>query len=250
MNNAKLNKSVNLLAEEGSVQRNTLKSQVAEKLTYLISTGLILPDDFLPSERNLSETFNVSRETIRGALQILASQKLIEVKRGARSRVLVRSLKSPDQEPYAELDALQSYDVTTVAEARRVVEAAIVRAAAINITSDDLERLVVMMETQEKVLDNAVAFQISDREFHKLIYKAGNNQLLENMASDIYSYALEFRNMALKAERATERSLREHRQVYRALEQHDPDAAERAMTGHIDSIFKSSIMMLQATEND
>ena len=70
------------------------------------------------------------------------------------------------------------------------------------------------------------------------------------MASNIYSYALEFRNMALKAERATERSLREHRQIFRALEQHDPDAAERAMTGHVDSIFKSSIMMLQAIEID
>ena len=148
------------------------------------------------------------------------------------------------------LDKLQNYDVPTVVEARRVVEVSILRSAAMNISSADLEKLSVMMETQEKVLDDAVAFQISDREFHNLIYKAGGNELLEKMASNIYSYALEFRNMALKAERATERSLREHQQIFRALEKHDPDAAERAIADHVDSIFKSSLMMRQASESD
>jgi DNA-binding FadR family transcriptional regulator len=251
LKHTKLDESVNLFAEERMVQRNTLKSQVAEKLMYMISTGLIAPDDFLPSERNLSETFSVSRETIRGALQILSSKKLIEVARGTRTRILAGPTVVAGKELVANLvDQLENYDVTTVAEARRVVEAAIVKSAAINISSSDLKKLAAMMDTQEKVLDDAVAFQISDREFHKLIYNSGGNTLLEKMASNIYSYALEFRNMALKAERATERSLREHRQIYRALEQHDPDAAERAMTGHVDSIFKSSIMMMQAAEID
>jgi DNA-binding FadR family transcriptional regulator len=251
LKHTKLDESVNLFAEEKIVQRNTLKSQVAEKLMYMISTGLITSDDFLPSERNLSETFSVSRETIRGALQILSSKKLIEVARGTRTRILAGPTVVAGKELVANLvDQLENYDVTTVAEARRVVEAAIVRSAAINISSSDLKKLAAMMDTQEKVLDDAVAFQISDREFHKLIYNSGGNPLLEKMASNIYSYALEFRNMALKAERATERSLREHRQIYRALEQHDPDAAERAMTGHVDSIFKSSIMMMQAAEID
>jgi DNA-binding FadR family transcriptional regulator len=251
LKHTKLDESVNLFAEERMVQRNTLKSQVAEKLMYMISTGLITSDDFLPSERNLSETFSVSRETIRGALQILSSKKLIEVARGTRTRILAGPTVVAGKELDINLvDQLENYDVTTVAEARRVVEAAIVKSAAINISSSDLKKLAAMMDTQEKVLDDAVAFQISDREFHKLIYNSGGNELLEKMASNIYSYALEFRNMALKAERATERSLREHRQIYRALEQHDPDAAERAMTGHVDSIFKSSILMLQAAETD
>lgn len=254
MKHTNLDQSVNLFTDEGTVQRNTLKSQVAEKLMYMISTGLIAADELLPSERNLSETFSVSRETIRGALQILSNRKLIEVTRGARTRVLAGPKVGDDKDFSADLgqleNDLENYDATTVAEARRVVEAAIVRSAAINISISDLQKLVVMMDTQEKVLDDAVAFQISDREFHKLIYNSGGNPLLEKMASNIYSYALEFRNMALKAERATERSLREHRQIYRALEQHDPDAAERAMTGHVDSIFKSSIMMMQAAEID
>jgi len=249
LKNIKIDESVNLFAEERGVQRNTLKSQVADKLIYMISTGLISSDDFLPSERNLSEAFSVSRETIRGALQILSADKVIDVARGTRTKILMKSGDGVARDTVPGLDMLQNYDVTTVVEARRVVEASILRSAALNITNAELDRLSEMMQTQEKVLDDAVAFQISDREFHNLIYKVGGNELLEKMASNIYSYALEHRNMALKAERATERSLREHQQVYRALENHDPDAAEKAITGHVDSIFKSSIMMRQASEN-
>jgi len=248
LKNIKLAESVNLFAEEGGVQRSTLKSQVADKLVYMISTGLISSDDFLPSERKLSESFGVSRETIRGALQILSGDKVIEVARGTRTKILMKSGDGTARDSAPGLDKLQNYDVPTVVEARRVVEVSILRSAAMNISDAELEKLLVMMETQEKVLDDAVAFQISDREFHNLIYKAGGNELLEKMASNIYSYALEFRNMALKAERATERSLREHQQIFRALEKHDPDAAERAITGHVDSIFKSSLMMRQTSE--
>lgn len=250
MKKTKSDDPANVFAEEGGVRRRTLKSQVAEKLIYMMSTGLISSGDFLPSERNLSESFGVSRETIRGALQILSAKKVIEVARGARTKILMRPGKESDRALFPDLDKLQSYDMTTVAEARRVVEASILRSAAMNISNADLERLAVMMEVQEKVLDDAVAFQISDREFHNLIYKAGENELLEKMASNIYAYALDFRNMALKAERATERSLREHRQIFRALEKHDPDAAERAITGHVDSIFKSSIMMLRSGQGE
>jgi len=254
LKNTKL-EPVALFAEESGVQRSTLKSQVADKLKYMISTELISEGEFLPSERNLSETFSVSRETIRGALKILSAQKFIEISRGSGTKVLKCAGSSDDTSEaskgvFPAIDMLQSYDVTTVAETRRVVEVGILRSAAMNISDDDLDRLSVLMDTQQKALDDTVAFQIADREFHNIIYYACRNDLLAGIASNIYAYALEHRNMALKAERATERSLREHRQIYRALLQHDPDAAERAITSHVDSIFKSTIMMLQTSDND
>ncbi len=237
-----------LLAENGKVHRNTLKTQIAEKLAYMISTALIAEGDLLPSERDLSATFDVSRETVRGALQILSDKGFIEVVHGSRTKVLKQPNNQVVQELLPRVAGLQGFDVVTVAEARQVVEAAILRSAAINITNEDLDKLAAMMETQAKVLNDPVAFQISDREFHNVIYYAGKNELLANIAVDVYSYALEFRNMALKNELATERSLREHQAIYRALEKHDSDAAERAINAHVDSIFKSTVMMMEKAD--
>ncbi len=239
------------LAEEHGVQRNTLKSQIAEKLIHMISTGLITKGDTLPSERSLSETYHVSRETIRGAIQILAENQLIETIRGTRTRVVkvpddeLLSRIFPDTASLETLKTLQHFDVVTVAEARKVVEIAILRSAAINITNDALDKLTSLMEHQEKILQDPVAFQISDSEFHKIIYDAGENALLAKMATDVYAYALEFRNVALQEELATERSLREHKSIFRALQNHDADAAERAIISHVDSIFRSTISMLE-----
>ena len=59
--------------------KNTLKSQ--------IENGLYKVGDFLPSEHQLSETFQVTRSTIRHSLQSLKDDGLIEAIKGKGSRV-------------------------------------------------------------------------------------------------------------------------------------------------------------------
>lgn len=240
-------KLTELLFEEKKVSRITLKSQISDKLASMISTGLIAEGEFLPSERDLAETYDVSRETIRGALQQLSSNCFIEVTQGSRTKVRKGATKQIGIGLFS--TDLQSFDVATVAEARTVVEISILRSAAINITQESLDTLQAMMEVQEKVLHDPVAFQISDKEFHNVIYYSGQNDLLAKIATDVYSYALDFRTLALQEELSTERSLREHQQIYRALKNHDPDAAERAISGHVDSIFKSTLMMMSSKDN-
>lgn len=223
------------------VRRRTLKSQIADKLASMISSKMINEGDYLPSERDLAKTYDVSRETIRGALQILTEHGFIDVSQGYRTRVVDGAAKRI--ESGALFSELQDFDAMTVAETRKVVEIAIFRSAAINIGDKGLEKLASMLELQESVLEDPVAFQISDKEFHTLIYNSARNPLLAKIAADVYSYALEFRTYALQEELSTVRSLREHHQIFRALSNHDPDAAERAITAHVDSIFKSTLLM-------
>jgi GntR family transcriptional regulator, sialic acid-inducible nan operon repressor len=230
-----------LTDHRGDVRKRPLKSQIAEKLISMISTGMISSEEFLPSERDLSKTYAVSRETIRGALQILSEQGIIKIMRGSRTQVIKGAAERIESGTF--LNELQDFDALTVAEARTVVEVAIVRSAAINITQESLDKLAAMLGVQEHILQDPVAFQISDKEFHILIYNSGRNDLLANIAENVYSYALELRTVALKEELSTVRSFREHQQIFRALSNHDPDAAERAISDHVDSIFKSTLMM-------
>lgn len=50
-----------------------------EKLIDMLITGLLREGDLLPSERELAQLFEVSRETVRGALMQLAAYDLISV---------------------------------------------------------------------------------------------------------------------------------------------------------------------------
>lgn len=51
--------------------------QIADSLIEQIATGLLAPDDRLPSEREMSRQLNVSRMTLRAALRELESKGLI-----------------------------------------------------------------------------------------------------------------------------------------------------------------------------
>lgn len=226
---------------KADVRKRTLKSQIADKLCAMISSGMIAEGEALPSERELAKSYGVSRETVRGALQILIEHGFIEISQSNRSVVAEGAAKQIESSSL--LGDIQSYDAFTVAETRKVVESAILRSAAINISKEDLEKLASMLEYQESVVNDPVAFQISDNEFHTVIYQSCRNTLLTKMALDVYSYALEYRTVALLEEASTVRSLREHHQLFRSLKNHDPDAAERAIVAHVDSIFKSTLMM-------
>lgn len=222
------------------VKRKTLKNQLADKLAYMICSGLLLEGDSLPGERELASTFGVSRETVRGALQVLESREMIVVAHGARTRV-TKDFGASLNKPLSTYSDLEAYDVGTVSEARRVVEVAVLREAAIRIDKKSLERLQALLVAQSEMLDDPVAFQISDQEFHHIIYQSGGNQLLESFAVDTYAYALEFRHIAMKQENAVLRSYREHIAIVKALEIHDPEGSEKAICNHLDSIYRTTV---------
>lgn len=235
-----------LFVREEGFKKVTLKDQLADKLAQMITAGLVAENETLPSERDLAEMFNVSRETVRGALQLLHDCKYVEIAHGSRTRVLkVEKVNSRSGNAVSDALQLDSYDAVTVAETREVIEVAVLRSAAINISDQDLMRLESLISAQEKMLDDTVAFHISDREFHGVIYEAGGNGLLAKMAGDVYSYALESRHIAMQEQNAIQRSVNEHKSLFRALADHDPDAAERAVRGHLDSIQKSTLRALQ-----
>lgn len=235
------NPTTSVFADNTNIRRQTLKHQLADKLAYMMSAGLIRGGDYLPSERELAKTLDVSRETVRGAIQLLASKGMVEVAHGARTKVITSNLGNWKES--SDID-IKDFDITTVTETRQVVEVAILRSAAINITKKELDRMASLIEAQEKMFSDPVGFHISDREFHSLIYAAGRNDLLAKIASDVYAYALDARHTAMEQEGAIERSVREHLAIHRALEQHDADAAERSVVGHLDSIYKSTIQVL------
>jgi len=60
-----------------------------DRLRRQIHTGLLLPDEKLPAERQLSEGFGISRVTLREALRVLETDHYIRVRRGAQGGAFV-----------------------------------------------------------------------------------------------------------------------------------------------------------------
>lgn len=223
-----------------NVSKRTVREQISDKLAYMICTGLLQVGDELPSERELAGMFSVSRETVRGGIQALAARGMVEISHGARTRIT-------SNEGYALHDMvavprnLKGYSLETVYAARRVVELEVVRDAAHKISQTALKRLQSLLDAQADMFEDPVRFQISDREFHTLIYQACSNPLLGTFVSDLYAFALDFRRKAMSKPGAVQQSYQDHLAIFDGLLRRDPEATARAIAQHLDHVHITTV---------
>ena len=226
--------------EKGQIGKRTVKDQISDKIAYMIHSGLLQPGDELPSERELANTLSVSRETVRSAIGVLQAKHMVEVSQGARTRILGTG-PFKLYESVSTLGDLKNRSIAEVSEARAAVEVQVIWLAAQRISKQQLKRLDDLVADQASMLKDPVRFQISDQEFHHTLYRACGNNLLADVVSDFYGYALEYRRRVLQREGAISRSVSEHRNIVEALKTHQPELAVQAMQQHLDQVHKTTL---------
>ena len=134
-------------AEEGSrvsipdtnpyapISRETVSSQIRNQLLERISSGDLAPGARMPSERELSERFEVARTSVREAMQGLVSMRVVE-RRGNRSYV-AEHLPEVVVEPSGDGKSF----VAELFETRRVLELPIFEMAAERATEEERAKI-------------------------------------------------------------------------------------------------------------
>lgn len=228
-----------------NLERRTIRDVIADKISALIASGLLSIGDELPGERELATALSVSRQTVRGAIQILAARGILEVAQGARTRVASIDLTGLSIGITSRLN-VDLYDVHAVHAARLLVEQQIVGDAAERISDDALELLHRSLDAQASCMDDPVRFLICDREFHVAIYRECGNPLLADIVTDLYTYMMEHRRRAMAQPGAVDGSFADHQVILSALEKRDRVAAMAAFAAHEERIYVSTKKSLAA----
>ncbi len=225
------------------ISRRTVRERISDKLASLVASGILQVGDELPSERELASLLDVSRETVRGAIQTLAAMGVVAVSQGSRTRVVSRkidTLKIGVTSP----SAINAYDLDSVHKARLLVERAVVAEAAARIDDATLRRLEQSLAIQKQTMRDPVHFLICDREFHLTIYRSSGNPLLADFVTDLYTFMLDRRRVAVSQPGAIEKSYRDHIAIFESLRAHDPVGAMEAFGHHIDRIYATTADVL------
>lgn len=188
---------------------------------------------------------------VRDALGLIAAYGLIQISHGAKTRIRrSEALLARCAELAPELVDLEinNFDLSVVYESRKVVEAAVVRRAATHISDEGLDEMKALLEQQQKLFDQPVHFQLSDKRFHKIIAEHGGNEILLGYSDELYAYGLNFRRQVMQLEGSIERSYQEHKAIYTALKSRDPCRAEQAMLVHIESVYRTTVEAMQNAE--
>lgn len=222
-----------------AIERRSTRDIVAENIASAIASGLLPVGDALPGERDLAAALQVSRETVRGGMQILAARGIIEISHGARARVVnadVGSLATGLREPAA----VNRYDLESIHQARLLVERTVVAEAARRVTDEILAYLEGSLEAQRATIDDPVRFLMSDREFHFAIYRASGNAVLADFVGDLYTYMLDYRRKVMSRPGAIAKSYEDHVAIVAALRARDPAAVIAAFDVHLDRIHATT----------
>ncbi|MFF3573345.1 FadR/GntR family transcriptional regulator [Nocardia jiangxiensis] len=115
---------------------------VAHNLRRMIIDGELKDGDHLPHEAELMEHYSVSRPTLREAVRVLESERLVEVRRGSRSGARV-CVPGPEivARPASLLLELSGATVADVFVAREAIEPDAARILATEGTEEDFDEL-------------------------------------------------------------------------------------------------------------
>lgn len=213
---------------------------IADHLEKLILQGVLRPGERLTPERELAEKLDVSRPSLREAIDMLAARGLLRTTRGG---TFIAQFLSPLLKPLASLLEDNPQATADYFEFRQVIDAQAARYAAMRASELDrkaIQAAINQIKTAHEFEDPTQEAQ-ADVDFHLAIYEAAHNAVLlhimralvELLRSNIFYSRQQF----YQRPNVREKLLAQHVAIAEAIFAGKPKAAEAAAANHVAFTF-------------
>lgn len=208
-------------------QEHSLSSRVFQKIRDNILNGTYKEQDEL-RENTLGKELGVSRTPVREALRQLELEGLVTI--------------VPNKGAY--VTGITAKDVKDIYIARSLLEGLCARWATENITEeqlDELDEIVLLSEFHVKKEGHNSVEQLAilDGRFHAVLYEASDSRILSHVLTDFHKYVQRARRTSIVSEERGRKSIREHKQILRAIRDKDADLAEQLANEHIMHVIQN-----------
>ncbi len=226
---------VEILAKMDS---QNLQKAIISKIRDLINFKNLEPGDKLPSERMLSEKFEVTRSNVREAIQKLEFYGLLESK--PQSGTFIANIGVIAINGMIEdILRLEDPDFKSLVETRILLELKTVRLAAIRRSEEDLVKIKEALDAYtKKVFDGEDAVQ-EDLLFHLAIAKACGNSTMNTFMLIITPEILtNFEKYHVCDKDLSQRGIKEHEEIFDAIKKQKPQLAKAKMKEHFSVLYQ------------
>jgi GntR family transcriptional regulator, transcriptional repressor for pyruvate dehydrogenase complex len=215
------------------------------RFKQLISEGALTPGYKLPSERELSLTFGVSRTSLRPVMKVLKMMGVISQRVGDGT-YLSSDASSVLAEPMEFLFLLDETSSQELIETRLIVEPTLAAKAAERATP---EQLFVLRQTIAEIeAAGSDQFRIieADLLFHRTILQSSGNRLFGRLFQVIHRSLL---NMMMLTSQLVDRdhTLAFHQAIFESIRLRNAGDAERHMRDHL---IDARALLLQAQQKE
>ncbi len=207
------------------ITRLRLHEEIVTIIQKQIINGTILTGTKLPTEREMAETFNVNRTTVREALHKLEILELIEIRHG--DGIYARNyMESGNLELVRALVYLEETDepLLAVLEIRRILIPEMAFLATSRRTNQDLETLRQCVRSKE------LSLLEKDLQVHLLIARASGNLLYNVIINFFHQIYRDLGHLYFNDPQNAKRSDKFHRAILIAMENGDAESAKKIMS--------------------
>jgi GntR family transcriptional regulator, transcriptional repressor for pyruvate dehydrogenase complex len=174
-----------------SAKPTKIFQDVVAQIEEAILTGRLRTGETLPSERDLKDTFQISRGTLREALRVLEQKGLIEIRLGVGGGSVVKSVEADSVS--ASLGLLirsQKVSLNHLAEFREIVEGSVAAQAAERRTPEDVKCLKALLAEARDCVGPGQGrrdeFLEADKRIHLAVAAATGNPLHVSVLGSIH----------------------------------------------------------------
>jgi GntR family transcriptional repressor for pyruvate dehydrogenase complex len=213
----------------------SFRKGIVDQIRTLIEKGKLKHGDQLPTESELSDTFKVSRSTVREAILLLETMMFVERRQGDGTYVIASSEEALIQ-PLAAFLFHEKDDLADIFRVRQILETEIADLAAMNATPKMIGRLEEILEKQASLIEDGKNPLVTDSDFHYALAKMSNNKVLERLLVALVGFLGKTREAYLQTSERMQKSLEGHRIVLEAIKSGDGTAARQAMKRHLATV--------------
>lgn len=219
-------------------ENQEVQKGIISKLRDLINYKNLEPGDKLPSERMLSEKFEVSRSNVREAIQKLEFYGILKSR--PQSGTFIANIGRVAMSGMLDdILRLEDPDFKSLVETRILLELKTVRLAALRRTEEDLVKMRQALDAyRQKVLDGKDAVE-EDLLFHLAIANASKNSTMNTFMLIITPEIItNFEKYHVCDNNQSFLGIQEHEDIYQAIKNQDPKVAKEKMKIHFKILYQ------------
>lgn len=217
----------------GKESKKSTATNIAEKIQLYIQENELGPGSMLPSIDRLSGIFDVSKSTVREALQQLVSAGMVSIQQG-RGTYVTDCTISNLLETQSWLTFCNNITPEEVTETRVAVEGMMVQLAANRISLTEIRELHHLLSEMENCFtrDDYERFLVLAEQFYQCIGKSSRNRFLAELSAGLRKLPVfdvedrDLRNLSIQV-------LGHFRGIHTALAAHDADTANELIIEYV-----------------
>jgi GntR family transcriptional repressor for pyruvate dehydrogenase complex len=215
------------------VKKTRIHEEIVLKIKDMIEQGKLVTGDQLPTERELSEAFKVSRPSVREALRTLESQGFLVSKQGDGTYVSQQPIELLI-EPFASVIGKEKFDQLELFEMRRLLEPQLAYLAAERATPEEISEMEQLVRIQEEQLAGKDTGMNPDQTLHNVLTRAAKNKILISIMDSLMVSLSESRDKYLQVDKRPEKSLARHKDILAAIKSGNSELAAKMMRIHLE----------------